>query len=135
MDEAWKDSHPEDRKLSHEEGGWVYVDLKTLAVTTRRATPIGKETIDLGDPPVVPGSVVVASFHTHPVPSAERYVGPSQNDVTLARRRGVPNLIRNDQGDDSTSYPGYESDDKPPYYGPDSRNYGLDQKGPLYPGE
>jgi hypothetical protein len=120
MNEAWADSHPGDRAHRHEEGGWVYVNPATGEVTTRRAKAGVEQHIDLDDPPTVPGSVVVASFHTHPTPAAEGGdPGPSGPDATLANRRGVPNLIRNEDGTD--------------WIGPDSRDGGLGGR-PGYPG-
>ncbi len=68
--------------------------------------------LDLSTPPLVPDSVVVATFHTHPNPSAEGWEpGPSAADTQSAWIFGVPCLIRADNGVYLT--------------GPDSRRGGL----------
>jgi hypothetical protein len=68
--------------------------------------------LDLSSPPLVPDSVVVATFHTHPNPSAEGWEpGPSAADTQSAWDFGVPCLIRTDNGIYLT--------------GPDSRRGGL----------
>lgn len=90
----------------------MYADLASGAVTVRRATPGVTATIDLDNPPVVAGSVVVATFHTHPNPSAEGWdSGPSSDDTHSALVLGVPCLVRTDDGTYTT--------------GPDSRHGGL----------
>ena len=74
---------------------------------------------DVSDPPLVTGSIVVATFHTHPNPSAEGWQpGPSPDDFESAWTLGVPCLIRADDGVHAT--------------GPDSRRGGL-LGGPGYP--
>jgi hypothetical protein len=119
LETAWMDSLPYDQAQRHEEGGWVYLDTTTGAIAVRRAPAGGQTMLDLSDPPMVPDSVVVATFHTHPNPSADGWQpGPSIDDTESAWVLGVPCLIRADDGLHST--------------GPDSRRGGL-AGGPGYP--
>jgi hypothetical protein len=119
LEEAWADSLPRDPAQRHEEGGWVYMDPLSGAIVTRRAPAGSLAMLDLNSPSVVSGSVVVATFHTHPNPSAEGWApGPSDEDTESAWLLGVPCLIRADDGIHVT--------------GPDSRRGGL-LGGPGYP--
>jgi len=119
LEQAWMDSLPGDPRRRHEEGGWIYLDTITGALAMRRAPPGAQADLDLSTPPVVPSSVVVATFHTHPNPSAEGWEpGPSAADTQSAWLLGVPCLIRADDGVHST--------------GPPSRRGGL-AGGPGYP--
>lgn len=112
LEAAWVDSLPGDPLNRHEEGGWIYLDITTGAMTIRRAPAGAQAMLDLNTPPLVPGSVVVATFHTHPNPSAEGWqTGPSTADTQSAWLLGVPCLIRADDGIYTT--------------GPDSRRGGL----------
>ena len=112
LERAWLDSLPADPALRHEEGGWIYADLSTGAISVRRAPAGARAILDLNTPPVVPGSVVVATFHTHPNPSSEGWdTGPSASDTQSAWLLGVPCLIRAEDGVHTT--------------GPDSRRGGL----------
>ena len=99
LDEAWADSQVDDPERRHEEGGWLYLDTAIGEITTRRA-PAGKQAaIDLDNPPIVEGHVLVGKFHTHPNPSSEGWcTGPSTSDRAIDERRGVPDLIRADDG-------------------------------------
>jgi hypothetical protein len=76
------------------------MDATTGQITVLRA-PSGKQnTLDLHNPPLVAGSFVVATFHTHPNPTAEGFFGgPSGFDQLSADALGVPCLIRADDGD------------------------------------
>jgi hypothetical protein len=119
LDNAWVDSLANDPARRHEEGGWIYMDTTTGAIVVRRAPAGSQAILDLTAPAVVPGSVVVATFHTHPNPSAEGWdTGPSTADTQSAWLFGVPCLIRADDGIHTT--------------GPDSRRGGL-LGGPGYP--
>lgn len=119
LEQAWVDSLPGDPLLRHEEGGWVYLDTTTGALSVLRAPAGAQASLDLSSPPVVAGSVVVATFHTHPNPSAEGWApGPSPADIRSAWLLGVPCLIRADDGLHAT--------------GPSSRRGGL-TGGPGYP--
>jgi hypothetical protein len=112
LEDAWRDSLPTDPARRHEEGGWVYADTMSGAITVTRAAAGTTANIDLNNPPVIPGSVVVATFHTHPNPSDEGWgSGPSSDDTQSADILGVPCLIRADDGIHTT--------------GPDSRRGGL----------
>ena len=119
LETAWADSLPGDPSRRHEEGGWVYMDTTTGAIEVRRAPAGGRATLDLNTPPIGVGSVVVATFHTHPNPSADGWEpGPSAGDTRSAWLLGVPCLIRADDGIHIT--------------GPDLRRGGL-TGGPGYP--
>lgn len=116
---AWTDSMPSDAAQRHEEGGWIYMDTTTGTISVQRAPAGTQAALDLSAPPVVRGSVVVATFHTHPNPSAEGWnPGPSGEDTQSAWLFGVPCLIRADDGIHTT--------------GPDIRRGGL-QGRPGYP--
>ena len=109
---AWTDSLPSDPARRHEEGGWIYTDTTTGTISVQRAPAGARAALDLNLPPVVNSSVVVATFHTHPNPSAEGWhPGPSVEDTQSAWLFGVPCLIRADDGIHTT--------------GPDSRRGGL----------
>jgi hypothetical protein len=75
--------------------------------------------LDLNAPRLVPGAVVVATFHTHPNPISEGWApGPSTGDTDSAWLLGVPCLIRAEDGIYTT--------------GPESRRGGLKGE-PGYP--
>jgi hypothetical protein len=98
LEQAWLDSSPDD-PTRHEEGGWVYANTTTGAISVRRATAGVRASLDLNTPPVVSGSVVVATYHTHPNPSSEGWeTGPSSADTASAFLFGVPCLIRAEDG-------------------------------------
>src|SRR5262245_36728487 len=119
LEQAWQDSEVNDPSRRHEEGGWIYLDLGTGAITIERAAPGGTAGIALDQPPIVSGSVVVGKFHTHPNPSSEGWhPGPSASDQRVDAVHGVPDLIRADNGT-------YVS-------GPNERRGGL-AGGPGYP--
>ena len=119
LEQAWLDSQAADPANRHEEGGWIYMDTSTGAITIRRAPAGARAALDLTTPVLVPGSVVVATFHTHPNPAAEGWeLGPSPGDEQSARILGVPCLIRAEDGIHTT--------------GPDARRGGL-AGGPAYP--
>jgi hypothetical protein len=119
LDQAWLDSLPSDPARRHEEGGWIYVEVVTGAVSVHRGLAGAQASLDLDGPPIIPGLVVVATFHTHPNPSAEEWAtGPSPADTQSAWLFGVPCLIRAEDGVHIT--------------GPPSRRGGL-SGGPGYP--
>jgi len=99
LEEAWLDSQAEDSARRHEEGGWIYVELVSGAFMVRRAPRGRRSSIDLNQPPLLAGAVVVGKFHTHPNPTAEGWLpGPSEADRRNTARHGVPSLIRADDG-------------------------------------
>jgi hypothetical protein len=103
LDQAWIDSLPGDPVQRHEEGGWIYMDTTTGQVTFRRASSGAPQNLNLGNPPVVPGSVVVGTFHTHPNPTAQGWEpGPSPDDQYWSNVSGVPWLIQADDGTHAT---------------------------------
>jgi hypothetical protein len=71
IEQAWNDSRSADPMRRHEEGGWVFIDTTTGDISVQRQAAGQQATIDLDSPPVVPGSVVVGKFHTHPNPTSE----------------------------------------------------------------
>src|SRR2546421_12315504 len=82
LGQAWTDSLRADPTQRHEEGGWIFLDTTTGVLAVRRAPAGAQATLDLGTPPIVPGSVVVATFHTHSNPGAEGWeTGPSAADT------------------------------------------------------
>jgi proteasome lid subunit RPN8/RPN11 len=65
----------------------------------RRSAAGARALLDLDTPVLVSGSVVVATFHTHPNPSAEGWnPAPSLADTQSAWLLDVPCLIRADNG-------------------------------------
>src|SRR5262249_20060656 len=99
MQQAWADSLPGDPTARHEEGGWISMDTTTGRVDTRRAPTGTGSSLDLGNPPIIPGSVVVGTFHTHPNPRSEGWeTGPSPDDQHWAQVSGVPWLIQAEDG-------------------------------------
>ena len=81
---------------AHEEGGWIYLNLITGNLSTRRAAAGGQAGINITTgAPLVANSVIVGTFHTHPnVGTCWGPVTPSSGDVRNSNRRGLPNLIR-----------------------------------------
>ena len=119
LDQAWTDSLVDDPLRRHEEGGWIYMDVTTGDISTRRASVGHQAAIDLSNPPIESGAIVVGKFHTHPNPSSEGWnAGPSPSDLLIDERHGVPDLIRADDGIHVS--------------GPECRRGGL-QGGPGYP--
>jgi hypothetical protein len=119
IEQAWLDSLSANPMRRHEEGGWIYADITTGAISIVRAVSGGQAVLDLTEPPEVPGSTVVATFHTHPNPSSEGWnPRPSPGDTQSAWLLGVPCLVRSDSGVFAT--------------GPQSRRGGLGG-GPGYP--
>lgn len=100
LDQVWLDSQPGGHpNMRHEEGGWIYMELATGRITVTRAPRGLSDQIDLSQPPLVPGSVVVGKFHTHPNPASEGWVtGPSPSDLLIDGAHGVPDLIRAEDG-------------------------------------
>ena len=99
LEQAWVDSLPDDALRRHEEGGWIYMDLNTAELTIRRAPPGQTAQIEIADPLLLPGFIIVATFHTHPNPAADGWIaGPSASDESVHVQLGVPGLIRADNG-------------------------------------
>src|SRR5262249_38043520 len=99
LDQAWADSLPADPQRRHEEGGWVYLEVATGQIEVRRAPAGEMATLNLTKPPGVSGSMVVATFHTHPHPKAEEWeTSPSTSDRISAFNLGVPCIIRAEDG-------------------------------------
>jgi hypothetical protein len=99
LDQAWLDSLPHDANNRHEEGGWIYLNLSTGEISAVRAKRGMRSHIDLSQPVIVTGSVVVGKFHTHPNPASEGWVaGPSDGDLRIDEIHGVPDLIIAEDG-------------------------------------
>src|SRR5437899_2925693 len=83
----------------HEEGGWIYLHVKTGELAVRRAPSGLQAELEIGNPPLLSDFVIVGTFHTHPNPTAEGWdPAPSDADEAVHGRLGVPGLIRTDQG-------------------------------------
>ncbi len=91
LEDAWKDSQAGDPAKRHEEGGWVYMNIRTGEIAVQRATAGAQASIDLSNPPTVKDSVVVGKFHTHPNPTSEGWdPGPSDGDRKVDEKHGCP---------------------------------------------
>ncbi|WP_439624970.1 hypothetical protein [Gemmata sp.] len=87
---AWADSLVDQPGMRHEEGGFIYANLGG-EVTVRRASPGGCLFLDLSAPPDVAGYFLVATYHTHPIPTADGgEPEPSADDWKWADDSGVP---------------------------------------------
>jgi hypothetical protein len=85
MEDAWVSSIPSDPARRHEEGGWIYAHTTSGELSVRRAGPGAQAGLDLSSPPIITGCVVVATFHTHPNPTAEGWnPRPSPEDTQSA---------------------------------------------------
>jgi hypothetical protein len=99
LEDAWKDSLPHDPAARHEEGGWLFMNLKTGAILVDRAPAGLQAEFEIGNPPLHPDCVLIGTFHTHPNPTAEGWdPGPSDTDEELLAALGLPGLIRADDG-------------------------------------
>jgi hypothetical protein len=102
--EAWADSEP--GPDGHEEGGWIYLNLVTGAISTERADPGAAKRINLGLPTLVEDAVLIGTFHTHPIPG-ELQAFVSSDDLSLAENTWkVPSAII--PGEGRTKWFGYE---------------------------
>jgi hypothetical protein len=78
----------------HEEVGWVYLNLITGNLATRRGAGGGQANGSVGGAPEVADSVLVGAFHTHPnVGPCWGALFPSGTDTATANSTGVPMLI------------------------------------------
>src|SRR5260370_35796767 len=103
LEQAWNDSLPNGPATRHEEGGWIYLELTTGRLIARRHAGGSQADLDLTNPPLLAGCVIVATFHTHPNPSADGWdPAPSPDDTDSANRLGVPCLSRADDGTHTT---------------------------------
>jgi len=79
LEQAWIDSQSADPAYRHEEGGWIYMDTTTGAITQRRAPAGARAVLDLLTPILVPGCVVVATFLLTPTrPRRAGILGPAR---------------------------------------------------------
>jgi hypothetical protein len=100
---AWADSSPDDPALRHEEDGFIYFEPTTGDVAVRRVPPGQADEIDLSYPPVVPGFVLVATYHTHPHPPDRVWTAePSPADRQLAAESGIPWFVISHVGEFAT---------------------------------
>jgi len=83
-----------------EQGGWVYWNPKSGDIQTRLATGGDQSSLEaLGNPELIPGWIVVGTFHTHPNPlSAGFKIEPSSSDRWFGFLRGVPGLVATEYG-------------------------------------
>ncbi len=105
---AYNASNPGDVKNAHEEGGWIYMNRTTGNIYALPKQPPGPKgtlskgylEIDLNHPKLIPGSVVVGTYHTHPaVPGRTAPPGPSvPDDLNEAQKQGVPGLVIDPSG-------------------------------------
>jgi proteasome lid subunit RPN8/RPN11 len=77
----------------HEEGGWVYLNLLTNELSTRRQAAGAQAAIDLSAPPVQADSVVVGKFHTHPNLGPVWLATASPKDIKVDAEHGVPDIV------------------------------------------
>jgi hypothetical protein len=96
--EAWEASepgtHPDLMTNPHEQAGWVFMNLIDGRVTTERAAgKVGRNFLQLEQPPNLENSVVVGSFHTHPNLGPRDQATPDALDRDAAERGGVPDLV------------------------------------------
>jgi hypothetical protein len=99
LQQAWSDSLPADPARRHEEGGWLYLNPESDEVLVRRAKAGNRFALDVSSPPLLPDYFLVATFHTHPNPTAEGWnPQPSEADTESAWELGVPCLIQSDTG-------------------------------------
>ena len=116
---AWADSFPDDPQLRHEEGGFIYYNPTKGLIAIRRTPPGERGSINLTWPPVIPGALLVATYHTHPTPPGGRVTAePSGQDKRFEKESGVPWFVISHVGNFAT--------------GPDSRAGGLTGS-PTYP--
>jgi hypothetical protein len=110
INDAWQASDVGVRDLvaqPHEEGGWVFMNLIDGSLSIERATPQYTDAIKVEPAPQVPDSVLVALFHTHPTLGPK--AGPSPHDLREDKRRGVPNLVVANKGNDPKTFQIYLS--------------------------
>ena len=102
MAAAWAASNPAvpgPGTTQHEEGGWIYMNLITGAITVTTQNAGASAAIDLSSPATVDDCVVVGYFHTHPNLGPGWNPRPSGRDVTNVGPRGVPAYVRSGIGD------------------------------------
>jgi hypothetical protein len=79
---------------AHEEGGFIYLNLITGNLTTRRVAAGGQAALPLSNPVMVANSIVVGGFHTHPnVGNCWGAPFFSGADITWSSTNGVPLLM------------------------------------------
>jgi hypothetical protein len=107
---AWQASDVGTRDMvtePHEEGGWVFMNLIDGSLSVHRAKAEGTNYIRVEPPPDVESSVLVAIFHTHP--HLGRVAKPSRHDIIQDERRGIPNLVAGNPGNDPRVFQVYLS--------------------------
>jgi len=122
---AWNDSNvavPAVGTTQHEEGGWVFLNLITGEITTRRAPRGAGAAIDLTSPPTVTDSIVIAKFHTHPNLGPGWVAAPSPQDTTVDAAHGVPDIVAGTTGVDPAVFSFFQS-------GPDRREHLAGNRG------
>ena len=113
IDKSWRESQINPDGSVHEEGGWIYMNPTTGVITVvptpdGPTVPYGQDgSTNHGNPPVVPGSVVVGIYHTHPYNAFPSGYDPDKpilggGDAGTTPITGVPSLIIHKTG--YTSY-------------------------------
>lgn len=116
LEAAWTRSNPGVRvipargPLIHEEGGAIYLNLITNAMSFQLWSG-GPADFSDRMPPAVDDSIVVATFHTHPQLGEDFKRTPSPGDISTGAGNGVPGIIRTEEAGRPVYYE----------YGPDVR--------------
>lgn len=111
---AWTASNPQVPNIAaglagHEEGGWIFLNLITGAVSTRRGPTGGQANVNLDAHPTVADSVIIGVFHTHPNLGPGWAPGPSPADITIDARDGIPDIVVGSPDTDPATYQFYQS--------------------------
>lgn len=86
------------RTGTHEEGGWIYFNVVTGGIYTRRAGRGAQAALTLANPPQLLDSIVVGVFHTHPNLGACWNPARGRDDRAFSRFHRVPVLARGQVG-------------------------------------
>jgi hypothetical protein len=128
IEDAWIRSNPAIRQVpvqqyTHEEGGWIYLDIITNALRFSLKEG-GPTSTSLRLPPSVADAIVIADFHTHP--HLDWVAQPSPEDLATANGNGVPGIVRAEIAGQKMYFP----------YGPAARQHlaGGTIRGWSYPG-
>ncbi|HEY0706918.1 MAG TPA: hypothetical protein VGG33_08980 [Polyangia bacterium] len=95
LDDAWGRRIPGQER---EHGGWIYLNTQTRRLETRDQTAGGQAEIDLWNHPIAPHLRLVGVFHIHPNSGPNWVQGPSPQDGRIDFLRGVPDIVRAENG-------------------------------------
>lgn len=90
---AWADSLADDEVLRHEEGGWILMDTTDGRILIRRVMPGERAAVSFSEPRENPPLVILAMFHTHPLPLTEEIPDPSGADRLMSRDWKIPSFV------------------------------------------